>query len=193
MKQENAVLTAMAIYWVKIMLHVKTLTRNAPELPLVQALNQRAFPENERRALEPLLDDPTGRAQVLAFCDGAVFCGFACLLTDGDITHILYFAIEEPLRGRGYGAQALAALRARLPGQRILADVEAENPAAKNSLQRRRRRAFYLKNGYQPSSVRYDWRRESYEILVSGGDITRREFSAFWRNVCAYNPRFSDY
>ncbi len=45
---------------------------------------------------------------MLGFFDGEVFCGFASLLTYGDLTQILYFAIEDSLRGKGYGLQALA-------------------------------------------------------------------------------------
>ena len=49
-----------------------------------------------------------------------------------------------------------------------------------NEPQRHLRRAFYLRNGYTPSEVRYIWQGEQYEILVSSGTITNTEFENFW-------------
>ena len=109
--------------------------------------------------------------------------GFACLLTIGDLTHIIYFAMDERLRGQGYGSVALAALHALKPQNRIIADIEQELPEAANNEQRRKRKSFYLRNGYVESGVELNWRKEAYEILVYGGTLTPKEFKAFWVNV----------
>ena len=169
------------------------ITCQRHDIEKIQRLYVRAFPENERRPLEPLLEDATGCADVLAFYDGDLFCGFACLLTYGDLTHILYIAIDEALRGRGYGTRALEAIRAFKPGRRILADLEAERPDAPNNAQRRRRRAFYGRNGYAASPVAYAWRGEDYEIFVQGGSCTEEEFEQFWHFFDTENTRLSKY
>lgn len=147
----------------------------------MEKLNRRAFPANERRPLLPLLEDPTGTSDVFAFAEGGVFCGFVCLLTWKDLTHIIYFAMEEALRSQGYGSQALALLAQAYPGHRLFADLEAEIPGAANAEERKRRRSFYLRNGYRPTAVRYSWRGEQWEILSLGGDVSDKEFTAFWQ------------
>jgi hypothetical protein len=78
----------------------------------VEALYEQAFPENERRDLSFLMEDRTGVSDFLVFYtrDGedlsggedGVFAGFVSVLKDGDIAHIIYFAVQEELRGRGH-------------------------------------------------------------------------------------------
>ena len=92
------------------------------------------------------------------------FCGFARLLTYGGITHILYFAIDEQYREHGYGSEALKLMHTLYPKNRFIADLELDIPTAEIEPQRHLRRAFYLRNGYTPSEVRYDWQGEQYEI-----------------------------
>lgn len=46
------------------------------------------------------------------------------------------------------------------PKNRFIADLELDIPTAENEPQRHLRRAFYLRNGYTPSEVRYDWQGE---------------------------------
>ena len=175
------------------MLTIKKVTDQSQELGLVQRLYERAFPFNERKPLGPLLRDKTGRSQVLSFFDGEVFCGFACLLNDEDITHIIYFAIDEDLRGKGYGSLALELTERQFPQNRFIVDIEADDPSAGNEFQRQKRRAFYLKNGYVPSEVRYRWQDENYEVLVRGGDFRKEEFTAFWKHIYEGNQALAGY
>ena len=162
------------------MLKIESVTDRTPQLAEISALYRRAFPANERSPFRALLQDPLGCGDFMAFYDGDIFCGFAVLLTHGDLTHILYIAIEETLRDSGYGAQALRAIQDRHPNNRILADIEAVKPEAGNNAQRRKRKQFYLRNGYTTSPVRYDWQGESYEILVANGTLSCEEFWDFW-------------
>ena len=163
-------------------LSLTPLTPGHPDLPRVMALMTRAFPENERLPAAFLFDPGDGSRDFLAIHEGDTLCGFISLLSWRDITHIMFFAVEEAMRGRGVGAGTLRLLRERKQGARIIADVEAEDPAAPNHAQRHRRRQFYLRCGYAPTRIHYAWRGESWDILSSGGDVTEAEFRAFWRH-----------
>ena len=90
------------------------------------------------------------------------------------------FGIDEQYREHGYGSEALKLMHTLYPKNRFIADLELDIPTAENEPQRHLRRAFYLRNGYTPSEVRYDWQGEQYEILVSSGTITNTEFENFW-------------
>lgn len=162
------------------MLTIRMITTDAPDLPEVTALMERAFPANERVPMRLLLPEGRQGAELWGFYEGGRFCGFISLLSWRDITHILYFAMEEGLRGRGYGSQALGLVHALKKGRRIIADLEAENQAAPNAVQRSQRRRFYQRNGYVYSGVSYGWRQESYEIFAHGGKVSEAEFEAFW-------------
>jgi GNAT superfamily N-acetyltransferase len=175
------------------MLIIKRITEQSEELPQIESLYERAFPENERRPLAPLLQDTAGNGEVIAFYDDTLFCGFACLLTYRDITHIIYFAIDDALRGKGYGSAALTAMRERKAGNRIIVDIEVEQMNASNNVQRKKRKDFYLRNGYVESGVKYNWRHEYYEILVCGGMLTKKDFHSFWKNIYFKNGKLSRY
>jgi GNAT superfamily N-acetyltransferase len=174
-------------------LRIEKVTENFRDYDRLIALYARAFPANERRPLEPLVSDQTGHGEILAFYDGEVFCGFACLLTWQDISHIIHFAIDEKFRGHGYGTQALDAMRKMKDGCRMIADVETEREGALNNDQRRRRMAFYGRSGYEKSPVRYSWRDEEYVILVRGGTLTMKEFGNFWEAIEKADHSFSQY
>ena len=173
------------------MLHLERVRSGHRHEGRIAALYERSFPENERRPLGPLMDDESGAAELLALYDDGMFVGFACVLCWRDIRHIIYFAVEESLRGRGYGAQTLKQLY--LPGRRLIADVEEVTEGAPNAAQRARRIEFYRRCGFERSSVRYNWRAEEYVILSRGGDITPREFGEFWRGVDEMNPEMAQY
>ena len=173
------------------MLTCVKVTEKMRDYGRISRLYERAFPENERRPLGPLINDQTGCGDFIAFYDGEEFCGFACLLSFRDMTHILYLAMEESARGRGYGSAALEIIRRRYPGQRILADLEAEEEGADNNEERRRRRDFYLRAGYEVTEVSYRWREVAYEILSQGGQVTRADFKAFWTYFGVENTAFS--
>ena len=142
-----------------------------------------SFPENELRDLNDLMQDKSGAVEFIALYDGGVFTGFMTLLITSDIAHIIYFAIEENLRGRGCGSRALNAAAQRYPGRRIIVDVELPAENAPNRAEREKRVAFYKHNGYEETEVRYTWRGEDYVILSFGGTVTDADWHAFWREL----------
>ncbi|MBR6425705.1 MAG: GNAT family N-acetyltransferase [Oscillospiraceae bacterium] len=155
----------------------------AEELDQLQALYEAAFPENERRPLDSLLQDTSGCAKVLSVLQEQTFVGMVVTLAWKDLLHIIYFAVEESLRDQGLGSEILHSLRDAYPDMRILVDVEQPEPEAENYAQRLRRVAFYLRNGYSQTQVRYNWEDCDYCIYAQGGDVTEEEFWGFWRSV----------
>ncbi|HCP52540.1 MAG TPA: hypothetical protein DIT79_09015 [Ruminococcaceae bacterium] len=160
-------------------LHMEKITEHSKDFHRTENLYVRAFPANERTPICGLMRHD-GHDFVGFYDKDENFCGFASLLTYGGITHILYFAIDEQYREHGYGSEALKLMHTLYPKNRFIADLELDIPTAENEPQRHLRRAFYLRNGYTPSEVRYIWQGEQYEILVSSGTITNTEFENFW-------------
>lgn len=79
------------------------------------------------------------------------------------------------------------------PNKRLIVDIEAEIPGTPNNGQRKKRREFYIRNGYSGSEVKYSWRGEYYEVLVSGGGITNEDFEGFWKHLAKENESFQKY
>lgn len=172
------------------MLKAIKITSQSSDLDKVEELYVKAFPENERSPLMLLLDDESNCSEIFAFYDNEIFCGFISLLTHDDISHIIYFAVDENLRGKGYGGEALRLLKDIKPQNRIIADIEVATAVAPNNAQRSKRKQFYYKNGYASSGVSYAWRNEAYEILIDGGSLSEKEFWDFWEAVSKINSDF---
>ena len=165
------------------MLRAVHMTSESRDIDKMQGLYERAFPANERRPFSDMMASLNDNLDALGFYDGDEFCGLAFLLNCRDISHIIYLAIDEKLRGHGYGSQALQIVHGMKKGMRIIVDIERDDVPSHNQSQRSRRKRFYLRNGYSETEVRYNWRGEAYEILSCGGQVTDDEFDDFWRTL----------
>ena len=64
-----------------------------------------------------------------------------------------------------------------------MVDIEIPDEQAENAGQRRMRKKFYLRAGYEETPVKYEWRHESYEILSFGGQVSEVEYDGFWESL----------
>lgn len=167
------------------MLSMKPISDTPEELKKAKTLYYRAFPKNERRAFPELVENRLGSTEVFCFYDEETFVGMACLLNTPTVSHIIYLAVDESLRGHGYGSKALELLHRSKPGKKIMVDIEVPDEQAENAEQRRMRKKFYLRAGYEETPVKYVWRQENYEILSFGGQISEAEYDGFWENLHA--------
>ena len=165
------------------MLQTVEVTKNCKDLYIVKELYENSFPENERINFDFLLmnSSPADKSfEITAVYDGEIFVGFVVTLNSGDISHILYFAVDEKLRSKGYGSEILKTVHNSKPGQRFIADVEKPDAKSDNNAQREKRIRFYSRNGYEMTDVEYRWHEENYLIMVCNGDISKDEHRNFW-------------
>ena len=112
-----------------------------------RALYLTAFPKEERLPWWLLrLNARRSGIDLTAFVDGATFCGFTASATVDDVHFLLFFAIPDDLRGRGYGSAILQLLQKE--HKTVVLNVELLDPASENYEQRKRRFAFYQRNGF---------------------------------------------
>ncbi len=146
-------------------------------------LYHESFPENERKELKYLLKPGQLIGAMYAVMDENEYAGFFCTLDVGDISHIIYLTIVEEKRNLGLGASVIETYANSRLDKRVIVDIECETEAAKDNLLRRRRKMFYMKNGFQETEVRYTWHGDDFEILSRNGLITKKEFSLFWDEI----------
>ena len=165
------------------MLSMKLIGDIPQELKKTKALYYRAFPKNERRSFQELVENRFGGTEIFCFYDDETFVGMACLLNTPRISHIIYLAVDEALRGHGYGSKALELLHSSKSGKKIMVDIEVPCEKAENAKQRSMRKMFYLRAGYKETPIKYEWRNEKYEILSFGGKISKAEYNKFWEDL----------
>ncbi len=175
------------------MIYAVPVQTNTQAFEQTKALYESAFPENERGPFAFLIEGGYACSEVYAFYDGNVYCGFISLLLHQDICHIIYFAVPQALRNRGYGAQILNVLKETKKGMRIIADLECIDEKREDNVQRIKRKQFYLKAGYQQTDIHYLWKNDAFEILILNGNMHKKEFDAFWEKMYSLHPNFHDY
>ena len=79
-----------------------------------------------------------------------------------------YFAVPEELRGQGIGQRILTQLIEKYSGQSNILDMESPEQVCENSEQRKRRHAFYLRNGFRDTGVGKSFKGIDYTIMMIG-------------------------
>ena len=120
---------------------------DAAVLEKVRQLYMTAFPKEERIPW-PLVRLNTLRKGIAltAYLDGDTFCGFTCSVTCDGLYMPLFFAIDEPLRSKGYGSAILALLKDTCGT--VVLNIEPLVEDAPNLPERHHRYGFYRHNGF---------------------------------------------
>lgn len=135
--------------------------KKAPDRKKIKKLYQTAFPKEE---LLPWwivrLLTVQKCVNLTGYYQDKTFAGFTFTAETEDILFVLFFAVEDAKRGKGYGSEILKYMKEHNPGKTVVLNVEPLDETAGNNDQRVRRMAFYRKNGF------YD---TGYNIREVGG------------------------
>ena len=160
-------------------MEIERLFKESREYEKAKKLYDSAFPDNEKGVFENMFLDEVV-SQKYVFYENGVFCGFVCLFVYLDIAHIIYLAVDDSLRGKGYGTKMLKNIAEMYAEYRIVADLERPDEDSYNYEHRLRRRAFYVRNGYEKTEISYEWQGENYDIYAYNGMVSKKEFRDFW-------------
>lgn len=140
--------------------------------PAVRALYESAFPAEERIPWNDLLRLVRGMPLEFAvYRDEGGLAGFTIVYPRPRLSWFWYFAVPPERRGRGVGQSILSALLARYERRSAVLDMEdPAQPGAPNPEQRRRRAAFYLRNGFRETGVVRVFGPVAMTILLKGDD-----------------------
>ena len=156
----------------------------------VRALYESAFPLEEQI--------PYGDLMILmdkmpldftAYYDDGEFVGFTIVYQRKTFNWFWYFAVRSGLRGKGLGRQILTMLIEEYKDCTNILDMESPDQVCENSEQRKRRCAFYLRNGFRKTGVGKSFEGIDYTILINGeGTFTLQDYEevlaelrSFWK------------
>ena len=155
----------------------------------VKQLYESAFPKDEQIPwgdLLQLIDKMS--LDFTAYHDGEELIGFTIVYPRKQFNWFWYFAVREELRGKGYGQQILTQLIEKYKGQTCVLDMESTTQVCDNLEQRRKRQAFYLRNGFRDTNVYRTYSDITMTVMMMGkgtftmkdwDDITN-ELKQFW-------------
>ena len=149
------------------MLADKTFSRKLHEYKDVCRLMRTAFPRNEQVPMW-LLRVLALRKSVnfRAFYEDDQFCGVLYTAEDNKYIFVLYLAVNDQIRSKGYGTKILNWLKQNTE-KIIVLNVESLDSSAENALQREKRISFYGKNGIFDTGCKFVDEGENYSVLAS--------------------------
>ena len=112
-----------------------------------------------------------------AYYDGEDLIGFTIVYPRKSFNWYWYFAVREELRDKGYGQQILTQLIEKYKGHTCVLDMESPTQVCENSEQRKRRHAFYLRNGFRDTNVYRTYNDITMTIMMMGeGTFTMQDW-----------------
>ena len=156
------------------------------DVPALDAINEAAFPPEERVAIGDLIATGDGRLDLLGIRDDAgTLAGFLAVRRYERVQYLAYLAVAADRRSQGLGSRALALLRGRAVGDMLV--VEFETPDGDPI--RARRRAFYERAGFTETGwySTYDGAEFS---LACAGPFDKAAFDRFVAYLRTIVPDF---
>lgn len=154
----------------------RKIYRDSPDFSRVDILNLEAFPVEERlpsSLMASLCEE--GELDLLGVYDGDLFVGFCCVMPGEEMSYVFFLAVDGSARSKGYGTIVLDMLRQRYPSGQIVLDIEPLVPECDNLEQRKRRKGFYLRNGFSASGWFFKYCGLCFELMFAGGETFDRE------------------
>lgn len=160
----------------------------------LRRLYETAFPDGEQIPYDDLiclLD--TMDIDYTAYYDGEMFVGLTIVLRLPRYNWAWYFAVREELRGKGYGQSIFTSMVNNYRnGHPYIMDIESPfQPDAPNPEQRKRRYAFYLRNGMRDTGANRTYNNITFTILSNSDEpFTNQDYDdivaplrAAWDNM----------
>lgn len=150
----------------------------------VNVLAKEAFPPEEYLAPTELVKmAQADNYDFLALLDEDRFVGFMVVQTYKTMAYLFFLAIDTDCRAKGYGSRAIETLRSEYPDKIHTVDFEMLDDTAPNCEQRKKRRSFYLKNGYKETGLFLSYLGVDYEVFCMGDAFDVDLFKAMMKTI----------
>lgn len=126
-----------------------------------------------------------------AYYEGETLMGLFIVYLRKSFNWFWYFAVPEELRGKGVGHQILSRVIEKYKDGTNILDMESPEQECENQAVRRRRHAFYLRNGFRDTGVGRSFSGIDYTIIMMGdGTFTMMDYDeiiselrSHWDNI----------
>jgi len=148
----------------------------------VHKLYESAFPDYEKKPFWLIrLKNKQGRADVWYLEEAGQFIGLGITMSAPGLMLLDYFAIDENLRGKGYGSKALKALQEQYADRHFFLEIESVYDECDNTEERIHRKQFYLKNGMTEMKIMANLFGTNMEVLGHGCRLDFATYSSVYK------------
>ena len=116
----------------------------------------------------------------LGFYEGDTLCGFVYLAHNSKIVFVMFLAVDKTLRSKGYGSAILQEIQNKYPNKKIIISIEPCDPKCPDIELRKRRKDFYMRNGYKETGYLMKLNSVVQEIIIINGEFNKKQFRTFF-------------
>lgn len=140
-----------------------------------------SFPKSERLPFPMMVAmSKLWNTEFLGFYDGDTLCGFAYLAHNSKIVFVMFLAVDKAIRSKGYGSAILQDIQNKYPGKKIIISIEPCDKEAPDIELRKRRKNFYIRNGYRETGYMMKLNGVVQEIIIRNGEFDKKQFRTFF-------------
>ena len=154
----------------------------------VRRLYESAFPKEEQIPWKDLMRlMKTMSLDFTVYYEDGNLVGLTIVYPRPQFNWFWYFAVPEKFRGQGIGQRILTQLIEKYGGRSNILDMESPEQVCENSEQRKRRHAFYLRNGFRDTGVGKSFKGIDYTIMMIGeGTFTQHDYDQIINELRSY-------
>lgn len=161
-----------------IMIRFEKIDENTKNLEDIKQLYMDAFPFDERIPFYIMVSVGNDRGvEFLSIYDDDTWLGFIHTLVGDKLSYIFYFAIDGSLRQSGYGSKIIREYKKMHP--KLSLAIEPIEEDSDNIKQRKKRLAFYEKNGFETLDTRVVEMGVEFELMgAKGMEIKENDYKS---------------
>ena len=161
-----------------IMIRFEKIDENTKNLEDIKQLYMDAFPFDERIPFYIMVSVGNDRGvEFLSIYDDDTWLGFIHTLVGEKLSYIFYFAIDGSLRQSGYGSKIIREYKKMHP--KLSLAIEPIEEDSDNIKQRKKRLAFYEKNGFETLDTRVVEMGVEFELMgAKGMEIKENDYKS---------------
>jgi GNAT superfamily N-acetyltransferase len=154
------------------------------DIKKVKELYIKAFPEEERVPFWLLKwKARLEKTSLLSIYDNEIWIGFIYLISFNDFLFILFFAIDERFRSKGYGSEVINKIKEMYEGYNIVLNTEVLDDTAPNYNDRNRRKKFYENLGFRDTGYKVRVKNAiTFDFLLCGDVFEPDDFFGMMKN-----------
>ena len=140
-----------------------------------------SFPKSERMPFPLMVAmSKLWNTDFLGFYEKDTLCGFIYLAHNRKIVFVMFFAVDAALRSKGFGSAILQEIQKKYPTKKIIISIEPCDETAPDIEIRKKRKAFYLRNGYKETGYMIKLAGVVQEIIIANGEFNKSQFKRFF-------------
>ncbi len=169
----------------------KIVIKKTNQYNQVKELFKNSFPKNELAPMWILtLLSKKSNIEFIAYYENEILIGSTYLIFNEKMIYLVYLAVNNNLRSKGYGTRILERLKNKYKNKAIVLNTETPEIWNTNYEQRVKREEFYIKNNFINTGLYMKEMKTKFNFM-SFGEFDKNELKKLFKSLSfnLYSPK----